>query len=207
MKKLRLIPIITAAVIFSACNGTNTETTRTDSTATISDSNNMSSQNMDNSRTASSDTGNHTAMNTINDETGEFVRKAATGGLMEVELGNLAMKNGSSQLVKDFGKMMVEDHTKANNKLKEVASSKNVSLPTSVDADQQKEIDKLKGKTGTDFDKDYVSLMIDDHKDDIDEFKEASNKLTDSDFKNFASSTLPTLQKHLNAIEAIKKKM
>lgn len=202
MKKLRLIPIITAAVIFSACNGSNTETTHTDSTATMSDSGTMH-----NSMTASSDTANHTAMNTTNDETSEFVRKAATGGLMEVELGNLAMKNGSSKLVKDFGKMMVEDHTKANNKLKEVASSKNVTLPTSVDADQQKEIDKLKGKTGTDFDKDYVSLMVDDHKDDIDEFKKAADKLTDTDFKNFASTTLPTLEKHLNAIEAIKKKM
>jgi putative membrane protein len=202
MKKLRLIPIIAAAVIFAACNGSSTETTHTDSTATMTDS-----ASMHNSMTASSDTANHTAMNAMNDETNEFVRKAATGGLMEVELGNLAMKNGSSKLVKDFGKMMVEDHSKANDKLKEVAASKNVSLPTSVDADQQKEIDKLKGKTGTDFDKDYVSLMVDDHKDDIDEFKKAADKLTDTDFKNFASSTLPTLEKHLNAIEAIKKKM
>jgi putative membrane protein len=143
----------------------------------------------------------------VNEDTKDFANEAATGGMMEVELGNIAMKNSSSQSVKDFGKMMVDDHTKINDQLKDLASKKGINLPTSVTSDQQKEIDKLSKKNGADFDKDYVSMMVDDHKKDIAAFKKNGDKLRDIDFKNFISNALPTLQKHLDAIESIKKKM
>src|SRR5579864_8800068 len=60
-----------------------------------------------------------------------FYKNAAEGGMAEVELGNLAQKNGKSQSVKDFGAMMVKDHSAANEKLKSVAAAKNVALPSS----------------------------------------------------------------------------
>jgi putative membrane protein len=117
------------------------------------------------------------------------------------------MKNGGTQAVKDFGKMMVDDHTKINDQMKDLASKKNVDLPATVSDDQQKDIDKLSKKTGKEFDKDYVSMMVKDHKDDIDAFKKAQDKISDNDYKTFISNALPTLQKHLDAIEAIHKKM
>src|SRR3954470_6176228 len=73
----------------------------------------------------------------------EFAVKAASGGMMEVELGNLAMTNGSAQSVKDFGRTMVADHTKANDELKSMAASKNISLPSVPDNEMQKKIDNL----------------------------------------------------------------
>jgi putative membrane protein len=103
--------------------------------------------------------------------------------------------------------MMVDDHTKINDNLKDLASKKNVALPSMVTEKQQKDIDKLSKETGTEFDKDYVSMMVNDHKDDIAAFKKAGTKMTDPDFKNFVVKSLPTLQKHLDAIQSIKKKM
>lgn len=200
MKKLSFAIVIASAIIFSACNGNSDTSTSTDSTT-----NTMSST--DATTNMRSDTTNNNAVSTVDDRAKDFAKDAAEGGMMEVQLGNIAEKNAGSQSVKDFGKMMVDDHSKANQQLKDLASVKNISLPTMVTSDQQKDIDKLSQKKGADFDKAYVSMMVDDHKKDIKEFKDAQDKAKDADVKNFISNTLPVLQKHLDAIQAIDKKM
>ena len=101
--------------------------------------------------------------------------------------------------------MMVKDHTDANDKLKDLAAQKNISLPSSISQDDQKHIDDLSQKTAKDFDKDYIDMMVKDHKDDIDLFEDAVKNSSDSTFKNFAAKTLPTLYKHLGAAKAIQK--
>jgi putative membrane protein len=132
-----------------------------------------------------------------------FMVNAASGGLLEVKLGNMAMKNAASAQVKQFGKMMVTDHTKANNELIALAKRKNIAIPSTPGNDEQDMIDKLQKQQGKDFDKDYVSMMIDDHKHDINEFQKAVDNAKDSDIKAFAVKTLPVLQKHLDKIQAI----
>lgn len=205
MKKLSLGSLIIGAILFSACNGNSTKTDRTDSSSTMVNADTFNAMN----KMSSTDTTHNTTATTsaVDNDTKDFAKEAATGGMMEVQLGNIAMKNSVTQSVKDFGKMMVDDHTKINDQLKDLASKKNVDLPATVTSDQQKEIDKLSKKTGTDFDKAYVSMMIDDHKKDIAAFKKNGDKLTDADFKTFIMNSLPTLQKHLDAVETIKKKM
>lgn len=202
MKKLSLASIIAAALTMAACNGnSNTSTTSSDST-------NMSTMNKDtntNNSMASSDTSNMS--NNSNSPVIDFAHDAAAGGMMEVELGKLAQKNGLSLAVKNFGKMMVTDHSKLNNQLKDLAGKKNITLPTTVTSDQQNDIDKLTKEIGKDFDKDYVSMMVDDHKSDIDAFEKAEDKIMDTDFKVFITKALPVLHKHLNAIQEIKKHM
>ena len=209
MKKLSLVSLIAGAIMFSACNGNTTNSTDTDSTSVMSsDSNRMNMNNNSNemNNSMSSDTSGNSSAG-ISDDMKDFAKKAATGGMMEVTLGNVAMKNSATQQVKDFGKMMVDDHSKLNDQLKNLAAVKNIDLPTMVTSDQQKDIDKLSNETGAQFDKDYVSMMIDDHKKDIDEFKEAADKATDNDMKTLITNAIPVLQKHLDAIQNIDKKM
>ena len=201
MKKISLASLTALSIFFFACNGNSTtETTETDSTTSTMNDTGASNMN-------ATDASSTAPMAMADDKTKDFSKEAATGGLMEVALGNIAMKNASSQDVKDFGKMMVDDHTIINNQLKELAAKKMVDLPATVTEDQQKHIDKLSKKTGTAFDKEYVSMMIDDHKKDIDAFKKNGEELTDSDYKTFISNGLPTLQKHLDSIQAIKARM
>lgn len=204
MKKLSIGAILLSWVcIFSACNGNNSteSTTSSDSTATSmsSDTTKTSDKKMD---TTTNNAGNQM----IDQSTRDFVADAATGGMMEVELGNLAQQKAKNQRVKDFGKMMVDDHTQANNNLKDIASRKNITVPAAITDDQKKEMDKLSKKSGADFDKAYVDMMVEDHKKDIAAFKKATGNVGDNDIKNFATSTLPTLQKHLDSIQAIKSK-
>jgi len=133
----------------------------------------------------------------------DFAVEAANGGMEEVAMGQVAQTNAASQRVKDFGAMMVKDHSEAGDKLKQLAQQKNIALPSSLADKEQKMLADLQKKTGKDFDKAYMNMMLDDHKKDIKEFQGASVDCKDSDLKNFASTTLPVLQKHLDSVKAI----
>jgi putative membrane protein len=132
---------------------------------------------------------------------------AALGGMTEVELGKLASTKATNPEVKKFGQMMVTDHSKANEELKALAAKKNFKLPTELDSSHKSMLDEMKGKSGGDFDEDYVEAMVDDHEDDVAAFEKQAQNSPDPDVKAFAAKTLPTLKKHLDAIKAIQSKM
>ncbi|HTS61436.1 MAG TPA: DUF4142 domain-containing protein [Candidatus Acidoferrales bacterium] len=128
---------------------------------------------------------------------GTFMTKAAQGGLAEVELGNLAVQHASDQKVKDFGQRMIDDHTKANDELKSIASQKGVTLPASVDSQSEAVKNRLSGLRGAAFDRAYMRDMVNDHRKDVAEFQKEADHGSDADVKAFAGKTLPTLQQHL----------
>ena len=132
----------------------------------------------------------------------KFVNEAAQGGLAEVELGTLATKKAESPDVKSFGQKMVDDHSKANQELKELASHKGITLPTSIDSKAQSMKDKLNGMSGATFDRYYMQQMVNDHQEDVAEFRKEANSGMDSDAKAFASKTLPTLEEHLKLAQS-----
>lgn len=132
-----------------------------------------------------------------------FLKSAAEGGMSEVELGQLAQQKASNPAVKNFGAMMIKDHTAANEKLKALAASKDVSLPSSPSMMQKATKTRLNMLSGDSFDKAYVKDMIDDHKDDIKEFQKEVSEGKDPQARAFASATLPTLQMHLEKVESI----
>ena len=133
----------------------------------------------------------------------EFVRKAAEGGEAEVQLGNLAQEKASSNDVKQFGQRMVTDHTKANDQLKQLASSEGLTLPQQPNAMQKAEIARLSKLSGNKFDDAYMKMMVKDHTKDVSEFKETSKTATNPQLKEFVSSTLPTLESHLKEAKSI----
>jgi putative membrane protein len=135
----------------------------------------------------------------------QFAVDAADAGMTEVQLGQMAEQKGTSTEVKDYGRMMVKDHTAAADKLKTLAASKNITLPTTVSSDMQKNIDNLQGKSGKDFDKAYISMMVDDHKKVISKFEDESKNGQDADVRSFADSTLHTLHHHLDEAEKCSK--
>jgi putative membrane protein len=127
----------------------------------------------------------------------KFVMDAAKGGMAEVELGKLAQDKASNEQVKNFGKRMVDDHSKANDELKTLAKNKNITLPSDLDPKDKAMRDRLSKMSGAAFDRAYMSAMLQDHKKDVSEFKKESSSGHDSDVKAFASKTLPTLEDHL----------
>ena len=132
-----------------------------------------------------------------------FYKKAAESGIFEVDAGNQAQQKAHLQPVKDFGAMMVKDHTAANNQLETLASSKNISLPTTASVGEIAEKGKLDVLTGDSYDKSYIKGQIKAHHEAIALFKKESASGHDADAKSFAQQTLPTLQQHLKAARAI----
>ena len=134
----------------------------------------------------------------------KFVQTAASGGMAEVKLGQLAVDKGSSDFVKQFGQKMVDDHTKANDDLKSVAQKDNITLPTGLMPKDQATYDRLSKLSGAAFDSAYIKDMTMDHKKDVADFTKESASGKNPDVKDFATRTLPTLKTHLQMIEAKK---
>lgn len=134
-----------------------------------------------------------------------FMTKAASGGMMEVQLGQAAQDQAQNQRVKDYGSMMVRDHGKANDELKSLASAKNVTLSDSLTSEHQKHVADLKKRKGAAFDRAYMSMMVSDHQKTIQDFEKASNNLSDGEVKAFATRTLPVLRAHLDSAQSISK--
>jgi putative membrane protein len=127
-----------------------------------------------------------------------FIETAARGGMAEVELGRLGTQKATGPEVKALAQMMVDDHSKANDELKTLASQKGVTLPTDTDAKHKSLTDRLDKLSGEQFDKTFTEEVLKDHKKDVAEFqREAKASGGDSDVKSWASKTLPTLEQHL----------
>lgn len=135
----------------------------------------------------------------------KFVKDAAEGGLTEVELGKLALQKSSSDDVKQFAQKMVDDHSKANDQLKQVADQDKIDVPAAIDSKHQSRIDKLSKLSGDQFDKAYIKDQLKDHETDVHEFQLEANSGTDPNVKSFASTTLPTIQQHLDLVKNLNK--
>jgi putative membrane protein len=174
-----------ATFLFASCNSSSTEgayKSNSDSTTT----------NTATTTTVASQKGADTA----------FMFMAADAGMMEIELGKFAQQNAQNAQVKNFGAMMVADHTDAANELKSLATSEGITLPDSIKPEHRRMVEDMKKMKAKDFDKHYIDMMVSDHQKVIDGFKDESTSGKDSLVMAFASKTLPTLQKHLDAAKA-----
>lgn len=184
------------ALVCFSCNNSST-----DSTTAAKDSN---ATKMD-SAAAGDSTGKAAIPATVSKADQDFAVNTANAGMTEIQAGQMAEQKGVAKDVKAYGAMMVQDHTAAADKLKAIAAQKNITLPAAVSSDMQKNLDDLQGKSGKDFDKAYIDMMISDHKKVISAFEDESKNGSDADIRAFADSTLHTLHHHLDEAEKCKK--
>jgi putative membrane protein len=135
----------------------------------------------------------------------DFAVDVADGGLYEVQLSTMALTKATSADVKKFAQMMVDDHTKANNELKALASDKGIALPDVMrEKKQKKYYDLERDEKKENFDKNYMDEMVQDHKDMIDKFEKEAENGKDADVKSWAAGKLATLRHHLEEAERIR---
>lgn len=196
MKKL-LFPImlLSTVVTLSCGNGGNEADADNDTTSTMATDTGMAGM---------ADTAGTTFSSTpLTGADTTFVKEAASGSLMEVELGKLAQQNATNPRVKSFGEMMVRDHSKANDELKSLASAKNMMLSDSMTKKHKDHVESMRKMSGKDFERHYMEMMVKDHNEDVRKFEKASNTATDSDLKGWAGKTLPVLRMHQDSAKAI----
>lgn len=137
----------------------------------------------------------------------DFVHAASRGGQMEVELGQMATQKASNSAVQDFGRRMVKDHSEANMKLKELASTEHMPVPAGMSPKSSKHMAKFQGLSGGEFDKAYIDHMVRDHEKDIAAFEREAQDGKNAHIKKFAADTLPTLREHLKLAKEAQEKV
>ncbi len=208
MKKLMLNSLLALAILAGyGCDSKPNASTETAASDNASGSS-QTGTTTDESTAAATDTAGNSKMNETptSTEANDFMLTAASGGMLEVTLGQMAQEKGSSADVKAFGQKMVADHGKANTELKALAASKNVTLPVKPLDEHQKHIDAMQGMSGADFDKHYMSMMVEDHQKDVAAFEKAT-QFQDADVKAFASKTLPVLKTHMDLAQKTNSKV
>jgi putative membrane protein len=131
----------------------------------------------------------------------QFAMDAAHINMAEVEMGKLAQEKGSSEQVKDFGQRLEDDHSKALDELKEIASDKNITLPTTIDAKHKATHDKLAKLSGAQFDKAFAQEMVTGHKEALQKAQSAAKSEQDPQIKAFANKMVTSVQAHLKVAQ------
>jgi putative membrane protein len=193
MKLLRALSLVLfVALITTSCKKSETNNTATtDTTATYSTSTATPAA----TPTATS----ATSATVLNDTDKDFVTSVAKGGMAEVDLANDALKHATNPEVKTFAQKMADDHSKANQELTQLASTKGVTIPSEVQGGLKETKERLMKLTGKNFDQAFIKQMVEDHESTVKKFEDESTKAADADLKSWVNKTLPTLRSHLTA--------
>lgn len=140
----------------------------------------------------------------IDQEDKQFAVDAALKGLADIELGKLAIQKGSDKKIKNFGILLIKQHTKIGARLRKTADLKKIALPAAIDSATKKDLAMLSAYSGKAFDKAFLNFMINNHEADIKFFEYASKHVVDKDLKKMASKNLLILHRHQYALNGIK---
>lgn len=135
-----------------------------------------------------------------------FMNQAAIAGIMEIQLGRLALQKATNPKIQDYAKMIVKDHTKIAELLKKLADDKKITLPSVLPQADQDHIAELQKMPVNEFEKHYISMMVKDHIKALDLFKSATTS-GDTPIQNFAIGTLRKLEWHYKQAIAIENKI
>lgn len=190
---MRNLAILTAALLATACNapdGNGSDAATDDMATTQQDGGTM-------------DASTDPAMSATPVSTGTYVAQAANSDMYEIQAGELAAKNGQSQVVKDFGRMMVTDHTKSSQDMKALVTKANLGTqpPARLDAEHQAMIDRLKAAKGEAFDREYMSQQMAAHNKALALHQGYAQSGDNTELKGFATQVIPVIQKHHDWLE------
>jgi putative membrane protein len=200
MKRIGLLSAAFAAMLTVACGGdANNDRTAANDTAAVG--------------TAGEGANAEADRNTASAGARDWVEDRMVGGMTEVKLGELASQKAQNADVKAFGRMMVQDHTKAGAELKQLASQHNIQPPAQLDDEHRDKVDRLSKLQGAEFDREYMNQMVDDHQNTIEALEDRLDKQgndenptytpkkndnrVDMALNQWAAKTAPTVQKHL----------
>ena len=192
--KRQLITLLSAATLLVSAAGCNSN----DSVKQAQEANEVKAD----SSTTSTDMGKIEKKGMDYDS--EFLTKAASGGMLEVEMGKAVVAHAVTPDAKKFAEQMVSDHTKANAELMALAAKKNMTLPTTLSDDHKDVLKDVTEKKGVKMDQEYMKEMLKDHEEDVKEFTDASIKASDPDIKAFAAKQVPVLKMHLDMVTKMK---
>jgi len=203
MKRIGLLSAAFAAMLTVACGGdANHDRPAANDTAAVGTAGEGANPNAN----ADAD------KNNVSNGTRDWIEDRLVGGMTEVKLGELASQKAQNADVKAFGRMMVQDHTKAGNELKQIATQHNIQAPAQLDDEHRDKVDRLSKLQGAEFDREYMNQMVDDHQNTLEAVEDRVEKQgsdenptytpkqndnrVDMAVNQWAAKTAPTVHKH-----------
>jgi putative membrane protein len=142
---------------------------------------------------------------TLSNADKQFMKMAADANMTEAHVGQMAQDQGATDAVKDFGKTLVGDHTKAYQDLQAVATKTGENIPDGIDVKRMPAVESLAKLKGPAFDRAFARYEVQDHQKAIAAFKREADKGENADVKAYAQTTLPTLESHLKQAQELEK--
>ena len=132
-----------------------------------------------------------------------FLREAAITGLLEVKMSRIAVLRANSNQVRQFAQRVADDHSRANRKLKEIAWSKDLEVCNEMDQARAQLLLALQRRTGDDFDREYLTMQVDQHRRVLRLFRQHAEHGSDGDLRTFAEAKLAALEAHLQEASSL----
>ena len=214
MKRTGFAAIACAAMLTVACGGGNASQEAAENEHGAGATNQTTGMNADGASIGTAGEGDRAGR--ADGDVAHFVEMAGMHGTAEVQLGQLASERGQSADVKQYGQMMVKDHTKANDELKQAASAENLQVPARIDEKHQELAQRLSTLQGAEFDREYIQAMVDGHEEmrDMltDRTRDAGNTADKAAAQGtavnqWALKTLPAVEQHLQKAQQIQEKL
>jgi putative membrane protein len=191
--KLIAVALIAANAFFAACGDSGGEVDNADTTATTKNE----AENKNDSALGSK----------AGEKDAQFVVDVVAANYGEVKLAQLAAQKSTNAEIKDVAKMLEADHSAVLNDLKTLATNKGITIPTEETGAAKDKVKDLSDDKASEFDKEWCETLMDNHKNSISKFENASNDLSDPDLKNFANTVLPKLRTHHDKLMECHKKL
>jgi len=134
-----------------------------------------------------------------------FVKDALQSGLTDVELAKVAVNKATSDSIKQFAQKTIDDRSKTNDELKQIASNEKINVPDSLDSKQQSKIDKMSKLSGADFDRAYMKDQVKNQQNELREFQQEAQRGNDPQVKSFASKTVAALDENVKTAKELEK--
>ena len=132
-----------------------------------------------------------------------FLMDAARNDVAEIKLGQLAQQKGQSEEVREFGKMLEQDHSKSGKETSELAKDLGVVPPAQPSAEQMQKYDALEKLSGTEFDQQFAAEMVKGHQEEIAKYEKQAQSASNPKVAKLAEDTLPTLKEHLAVAQGL----
>jgi putative membrane protein len=147
------------------------------------------------------------SVNTINGADREFIIEAEKSNIQERVLGRMAEERAQNTDVKDYGKMMARDHNNALQNLVELMDKYGIAQPKTLPEDRTDAISRLQSLSGDAFDREFISVMVQDHQKAINTFRQKAETAENTDVRDYAKNMLPALERHLQDAQDLQKEI
>ncbi len=127
----------------------------------------------------------------------QFLTDAIRASVTEVDMARLALEKSQNEDVKNFAGMMQHDHTSVLQDFADIAQQKGMPLPNLATDEMKQNKERLSALSGSDFDREFVNMMVASHQKSVDMFRDQANTAQNEDVKRAVSDKLPSIETHL----------